>query len=149
MLVLIGDGPAVPTGPRLIRLPYESDPATLATALASADLFVHAGDQETFGLAALESLACGTPVIASMSAGLRDLVDNRTVIGVHRISAERYAEAISAVRPAARDMRDPARIRALQFDHRITFARQFERYRALRAANAFGEAEPKGATHGT
>ena len=109
---------------------------------------MHAGDQETFGLAALESLACGTPVIASASAGLRDLVDNHTVIGVHRVCAERYAEAIASIRPAVPEMRDSARVRALQFDHRITFARQFERYQALRTANAFGEAEPKGATHG-
>jgi alpha-1,6-mannosyltransferase len=148
-LVVIGDGPAVPRGSRVIRLPYQSDPVGLATALASADLFVHAGDQETFGLAALESLACGTPVIASASAGLRDLVDNHTVIGVHRVCAERYAEAIASVRPVAGEMRDAARVRALQYDHRITFARQFDRYQALRAANAFGEAEPKGATHGT
>jgi len=148
-LVLIGDGPAAPSGPCVIRLPYQSDPLALATALASADLFVHAGDQETYGLAVLEALACGTPVVATAFAGMRDLVDNHTVIGLHRICAERYAEVIASIRPALREMRDPARVRALQFDHRITFARQFARYGALRAATAFGEAAPEGATHGT
>lgn len=148
VLVLIGDGPALPRGSRVIRLPYQPDTVGLATALASADLFVHAGDQETFGLAVLESLACGTPAVASASGGLRDFVDDHTVIGVHRVCAERYAEAIAAARPALRDMRDPARVRALQFDHRLTFAQQFARYSALRAANALGEAEPRGATHG-
>lgn len=147
-LVLIGDGPAVPSGPRIVRLPYLSDPAALATALASADLFVHAGDQETFGLAVVESLACGTPVIASASAGLRDLVDNHTVIGVHRLCADRYAEAVAAIRPGLREMRDSARVRALQFDHRITFSSQFARYRSLSVASAFGDPEPKGAAHG-
>jgi alpha-1,6-mannosyltransferase len=132
----------------VIRLPYQSAPDALATALASADLFVHAGDQETYGLAVLEALACGTPVVACGSAGLRDLVDNHTVIGVHRLTAERYAEAVTALRPAAAAMRDSARVRALQFDHRITFAGQFARYRTLRAATAFGEPEPEGAAHG-
>jgi alpha-1,6-mannosyltransferase len=147
-LVLIGDGPAAPRGPRVIRAPYEADPVALATALASADLFVHAGDQETFGLAALESLACGTPVVVRAAAGLRDLVDNRTVVGVHRGCAERFAEAIAAVRPLAAEIRDAARVRALQFDHRFMFARQFERYAALRHAAAFGEPESEEAAHG-
>lgn len=148
VLVAIGDGPAAPQGPRVIRLPYQPDPVALATALASADLFVHAGDQETYGLAVMEALACGTPVIASGRAGLRDLVDNHTVVGVHRVSADRYAEVVAAVRGLAGAMRDGARVRALQYDCRITFARQFARYRALRAATSFGEPESEGATHG-
>jgi alpha-1,6-mannosyltransferase len=146
-LVLIGDGPAAPHGPGVVRLPYQADAAALATALASADLFVHAGDQETFGLAALESLACGTPVVACERAGLRELVDNRTVIGVSRPCPDRYAEAIAAVRPNLGAMRDAARVRALEFDHRLAFARQFARYQALRASVAFA-ATPGGAGHG-
>lgn len=147
-LVLIGDGPVVPHGPRVIRLPYQPDATALATALASADLFVHAGDQETFGLAALEALACGTPVVACARAGLRDLVDQNAVIGVPSVRAERFAEAIAAVRPALAGMRDAARVRALQFDHRITFARQFDRYAGLRAAAAMDDVEAEGAAHG-
>jgi alpha-1,6-mannosyltransferase len=141
-LVAIGDGPAPPQGPRVIRLPYQADAGALATALASADVFVHAGDQETFGLAALESLACGTPVIACAQAGMRELVDHQTVIGVPRLCADRYAEAVASVRGALEAMRDAARVRALQFDHRITFARQFARYRALCMSAAY--AEPAG-----
>lgn len=148
VLVLIGDGPVGVHGPRVVRLPYLADPAALATALASADFFVHAGDQETYGLALLEALACGTPAIAACRAGLRDFVDNHTVIGVHRVCADRFAEIVSAVRGNAAAMRDGARVRALQFDHRITFARQFARYAALRTAASFGEPEPEGATHG-
>jgi alpha-1,6-mannosyltransferase len=139
-LVLIGDGPSVPDGPRVIRLPYESDAAALATAIASADVFVHAGDQETFGLAALEALACGTPVVACAQAGLRELVDERTVVGVARASGEAFAEAIAGVRSSLPAMRDAARVRALEFDHRITFARQFARYEALRASATFAAA---------
>ena len=44
-------------------LPYCSDPRELARLYRAADLFVHPGVQETFGLVTLESQACGTPVV--------------------------------------------------------------------------------------
>ena len=43
--------------------PYCSDPRELARLYRAADLFVHPGVQETFGLVTLESQACGTPVV--------------------------------------------------------------------------------------
>jgi len=42
---------------------YCSDQLKLARLYRTADLFVHPGVQETFGLVALESQACGTPVV--------------------------------------------------------------------------------------
>jgi alpha-1,6-mannosyltransferase len=141
VLVAIGDGPAVPCGRRVLRLPYQSDPGALATALAAADLFVHAGDQETFGLSLLEALACGTPVVACARAGVSDLVDQHAVIGLPKPSAARYAEAFFHLRTRAADLRDAARVRALQFDHRIMFREQFDRYAALRATLALGDAD--------
>jgi alpha-1,6-mannosyltransferase len=42
---------------------YCSDQLKLAKIYRAADLFVHPGVQETFGLVALESQACGTPVV--------------------------------------------------------------------------------------
>ena len=42
---------------------YCADPRELAHYYRAADLFVHPGVQETFGLATLESQACGTPVV--------------------------------------------------------------------------------------
>jgi alpha-1,6-mannosyltransferase len=44
-------------------IPYCSDSADLARYYRAADLFVHPGVQETFGFVALESQACGTPVV--------------------------------------------------------------------------------------
>jgi alpha-1,6-mannosyltransferase len=44
-------------------LPYCADPHELARIYRCADLFVHPGVQETFGLVTLESQACGTPVV--------------------------------------------------------------------------------------
>lgn len=43
--------------------PYCGDAAQLARRYRAADLFVHPGVQETFGLVTLESQACGTPVV--------------------------------------------------------------------------------------
>jgi alpha-1,6-mannosyltransferase len=44
-------------------LRYCADAESLARIYRSADLFVHPGVQETFGLVALESQACGIPVV--------------------------------------------------------------------------------------
>jgi alpha-1,6-mannosyltransferase len=44
-------------------LPYCGESERLARLYRAADLFVHPGVQETFGLVALESQACGTPVV--------------------------------------------------------------------------------------
>jgi alpha-1,6-mannosyltransferase len=53
---------------------FVSDRGRLATILASADVVVAPGPYETFGLAALEALASGTPVVASSSGALPELV---------------------------------------------------------------------------
>ncbi|MEY2550203.1 MAG: alpha,6-mannosyltransferase [Verrucomicrobiota bacterium] len=72
-LLVIGDGPQRQQLARIEAetqsvkwLQYCSDPLELARYYRAADLFVHPGTQETFGLVALESQACGTPV-----AGIR------------------------------------------------------------------------------
>jgi alpha-1,6-mannosyltransferase len=69
-LLVIGDGPQ---REQLLELQtrygnvswlrYCEDSADLARYYRAADLFVHPGIQETFGLVALESQACGTPVV--------------------------------------------------------------------------------------
>jgi alpha-1,6-mannosyltransferase len=69
-LLVVGDGPQ---RERLIELqktsgavawfPYCTDSLDLARYYRAADLFVHPGVQETFGLVALESQACGTPLV--------------------------------------------------------------------------------------
>jgi len=69
-LVVIGDGPQRNKVQKLQRrggniswISYCADSVDLARYYRAADLFVHPGVQETFGLVALESQACGTPVV--------------------------------------------------------------------------------------
>ncbi len=69
-LLIIGDGTTRDSLQRLTNstgavtwLPYCEDSADLARIYREADLFVHPGVQETFGLVTLESQACGTPVV--------------------------------------------------------------------------------------
>lgn len=48
----------------------------LASAYASADLFIFPSQTETLGLVALEAMASGTPVIAANAGGVRDLIED-------------------------------------------------------------------------
>ncbi|WP_431041024.1 glycosyltransferase [Streptomyces sp. P1-3] len=81
-LVVAGDGPLrtrLESRAREEGLPAEflghvADRGALAALQASADLVLAPGPAETFGLAALEALACGTPVVVSALSALPDIV---------------------------------------------------------------------------
>jgi len=106
VLLAIGDGPVPPTGERVRVVPFIADVATLASILAGADAFVHAGDQETFGLSALEAMACGTPIVVRQAEGLAELADGACGLAVEHGTGAAFAEAIAALlsgdRPAQR-----------------------------------------------
>lgn len=97
VLVAIGDGPTPPRGVGVLRLPFTNDRQALARAMASADLFVHAGDQETCGLTVLEAMACGCPVVARGQAGLAELVDSAVGASVADGHPDSFAGAIATV----------------------------------------------------
>ena len=78
-LALVGDGPSrrrmlAGAGPGIAWVPYERDRDRLADLIASADGCLAPGPAETFGLAALEALASGVPVIATNRGAVADLV---------------------------------------------------------------------------
>lgn len=141
VLLALGAGPTPPSGPRVIVRRFEHDSLRLAHVLASADAFVHAGDQETFGLSVLEAMSCGLPVIASARKGLGELVDEQVGIAVQRQDAQGYAEAIEAC--FARDRRAlsaAARLRAEQYDWQHVMPQLMGRYRRLLGRRAEDEA---------
>ena len=59
---------------RVTWLSYSTDSAKLAQYYRAADLFVHPGLDETFGLVALESQACGTPVVGILGSFMDDVI---------------------------------------------------------------------------
>ncbi len=69
---------------------------------AAADVVVMPSMYESFGLVALEAMACGTPVVASRVGGLRSTVqDGRTGFLVGGRTPEQFAAAIEPI------LRDP------------------------------------------
>jgi alpha-1,6-mannosyltransferase len=89
-LLLIGGAESGRTG-NVTRLPYCRDNEALASYLCAADAFVHAGAHETFGLAILEALACGRPVVAMRAGAIPELFDDRA-----GVLAEPHADATQA-----------------------------------------------------
>ncbi|MFK0251396.1 glycosyltransferase family 4 protein [Amycolatopsis azurea] len=79
-LVIAGDGPRRRALERRARglpvtfLGFLAGRGDVARLLASADVSLAPGPHETFGLAALEALASGTPVVVSASSALREIV---------------------------------------------------------------------------
>ncbi|MFJ2560107.1 MULTISPECIES: glycosyltransferase [unclassified Streptomyces] len=81
-LVVAGQGPlragltrrARAQGLPAVFLGHVGDRAAMAGLQASADICLAPGPAETFGLSALEALACGTPVVASASSALPEVI---------------------------------------------------------------------------
>ena len=76
---------------------YVASKKLLAQMLASADISIAPGPLETFCLAALESLACGTPVIASQSSAVGEFLiteDGEYVGTTAADRADAFADAI-------------------------------------------------------
>jgi alpha-1,6-mannosyltransferase len=79
-LALVGAGPAARSlrrgkgGARAVWLSYERDRDLLADLYAAVDLLVAPGSAETFGLAALEALASGVPVLSADQGGVAETV---------------------------------------------------------------------------
>ena len=80
-LVMVGDGPERPRAfERAKELGVEDKVLFLGKhvsvdeLLSCCDLFVLPSESESFGLAALEAMACGAPVVASRSGGLSEVV---------------------------------------------------------------------------
>ncbi len=132
VLALIGDGPVQLAGEHLRRLPFERQPQRLARALASCDLFVHAGDVETFGLAPLEAMACGTPVVVRARGGLAELVDASVGAAVADAEPAAFAAAIHATCERDRALLShTARQRAMTYDWNVVLPAILSRYITL------------------
>ena len=96
-LLLIGGGHRIPPQTNVTVYRYQTGGLELARIIASCDALVHAGDQETFGLVALEAMACGLPIIAVNDGAISELVSPATGILVPPQNSAAFAEAIAAL----------------------------------------------------
>jgi len=100
-LLVIGDGPERTQLRKLQArcknvswIKYCAEPRELARYYQTADLFVHPGVQETFGLVALESQACGTPVVGIRGSAMDDLIFHEQNDWALENSAEALFDAV-------------------------------------------------------
>jgi alpha-1,6-mannosyltransferase len=93
-LLLVGGGRSARPSENVTVLPYRRDSIELARWLASADVLVHAGSSETFGLVIIEAMACGRPVVAVRAGAVPELVDPQVGELAEPDSAASMAEAI-------------------------------------------------------
>lgn len=120
-LVVVGDGPLRSRLERqAARLPVDftghiNCRDTVAAILATADVALAPGPHETFGLAALEALACGTPAVVSRTSALTEVLDAESGAAADNDPIA-IARAVTSVisRPESVRRRD-ARRRAEQF----------------------------------
>jgi N-acetyl-alpha-D-glucosaminyl L-malate synthase BshA len=89
-LRLVGDGPARPSALALAAalgvaadVEWLGEREDLPALLAGAAAFLLPSASESFGLAALEALACGVPVVASSVGGLPEVVADGEVGFLH------------------------------------------------------------------
>ncbi|WP_399882684.1 glycosyltransferase [Streptomyces sp. BBFR51] len=119
VLVVAGDGPLRPRLEQRARerglpvtfLGHVRDAGLLGALQASADVCLAPGPAETFGLAALEAMACGTPVVVSASSALPEVIGSAGAVAADHGDA--FADAVELLldrREAHR--REAARARA-------------------------------------
>ena len=141
-LLVIGDGPGrsqlrklQARNKNVSSIRYCTDPRELASYYRAADLFVHPGVQETFGLAALESQACGTPVVGIRGSYMDSVICHNQESWARENSPEALATAIeeySAKKLSALG-RNAARVARSLYSWPRVFEELFCIYRELRA----------------
>ena len=105
-LLIIGDGPqrkklrqlqSRSCGKDVSWIQYCTDSADLARYYCAANLLVHPGVQETFGLVALESQACGTPVMGISGSYMDRIIFHAQESWARQNTAAALADAIEAL----------------------------------------------------
>ncbi len=126
-LILIGDGPERSEVERLARqLGVDEHIRCLGKQLVTpevlsiADIFLLPSQSESFGLAALEAMSCGVPVVATTAGGIAELVHHGETGFLAEIGdterMARYCIELLCNPKKLQSFRDRARQRALAYD---------------------------------
>ncbi len=109
-------------------------PAVVAAVLASADVALACCPVETFGLAALEAMACGTPVVIAEGGGAPELaVPGAAIVAPPTVGA--FASAAAALLAVdAQQTRAAARARAEEFPWSATVERMLIAHEAAESS---------------
>ena len=95
-IVLVGL-PAKECPENIITLPRLDNKKELARLYNSADVYLNASKEETFGLTSVEAMACGTPVIAYRSTACAEVLTPDTGILLETSALEEVINAIETI----------------------------------------------------
>jgi N-acetyl-alpha-D-glucosaminyl L-malate synthase BshA len=131
-LIMVGDGPERSDAEREAEQLGVSESVRflgrldrVASILQATDLFLLPSQTESFGLAALEAMACGAPAVASRTGGLPEVIDD----GVNGILEP--AGSVEAMgRRSVELLHDPARHQAMH-EAAVAKAREFSAERIV------------------
>ncbi len=138
-LLMIGDGPELEPARTLVaelglreRVSFIGTHCDVPSLVAQLDLFLLPSEYESFGLSALEAMACGVPVVCSSAGGLPEVVTEGVTgflcdVGDTRSMIERSLEIL----------RHPGRRRELGAAARERAEREFPRARVVTMYEAF------------
>ena len=131
-LLIVGDGPAMRTvkelfshWPRQIHFLGLRERNFIHELMRACDLFVWPARNEAFGMAILESLACGLPVVAGKSGGVGDIVaHNATGILTAQNDPRAFAGAVETLldAPAKLQKMSAASLEKFRRHHRLDSA---------------------------
>ena len=143
-LLLIGDGPErqrlesqCRSGRMCDAVQFIGKMTQPEEVVASCDLFVLTSETESFGLAALEAMACGVPVVCTNGGGLPELVEHNvsgmlTQVGDVQAMADAAVAILSSEQELQR-FREGARWQARRFDLEQVLPRYEALYEQVRA----------------
>lgn len=143
-LLLVGEGPELPKiQARIMEMGLEDKVRFLgkqdeiAQVISMADLLLLPSEKESFGLVALEAMACGVPTIGSMAGGIPELIQHGKTgflapIGDTAAMAD-YAITLLADEDKAEQFRNACLQRACEDFNRDKITSQYENiyYRVL------------------
>lgn len=139
-LLLIGDGPEKVLCEQQVRelglgarVHFVGGIADVAPLLAIGDVFVLASAYESFGLAALEAMACGVPVVAPAVGGLPEVVSSEAGQLFPKDTPEAALRAILKVLEGLLLYRQSARQNALRFRKELILPQYEALYQKVQA----------------